>query len=210
MSSSPHHLIVDVKPSSSVEHQNVTTKVLGSLQSTFDYLDRVLPVPREHRDVDALTELFQLVYRRRPIGVGGNEHGASTVLSQMKCELAGRRGFPTTLKAHQHDHGRMMFQLQWRVGTSHYVDEFVPDDLYELLIWSEALENFFPQCFLLDVLDEILYNLVVDIGFEQRQLDLPHGLVDVLLRQPSLPSDRFKDLREFLLKTFEHGQHLFS
>ena len=53
--------------------------------------------------------------------------------------------------------------------------------------------------------DEVLDDLEVDVGFEQRAADLAHRLVDVLLGQPALAAEAAEGLGQAVGEGFEHG-----
>ena len=62
-----------------------------------------------------------------------------------------------------------------------------------------------PEGALLDVIDELAHDLEVDVGFEQRQADLAHGLVDVGLAQLAVAAQLAEDALQALGEGFEHG-----
>ena len=55
-------------------------------------------------------------------------------------------------------------------------------NLHDLLTGRDAAQHFFAQRLFLDARDESLRDLEIDIGFEQREADLPQRIVDVRLR----------------------------
>ena len=58
----------------------------------------------------------------------------------------------------------------------------------------QTRKNVLSHRLLLDFSDELFDNLEVDVRFEQRQLDLPHGVVDVRLRQYALAAQFLKGI----------------
>ena len=68
-------------------------------------------------------------------------------------------------------------------GAAHQLRELLVDDLDDHLAGVEALEHAGADRLLADVGDELLGDLEVDVGLEQREADLAHRLVDVGLAQ---------------------------
>ena len=69
------------------------------------------------------------------------------------------------------------------VAAAHERGQLFVDDLHHLLPGREALQDLRPQSALLHVRDELAHDLEVDVGLEQRETDLAHGLVDIGLAQ---------------------------
>ena len=63
------------------------------------------------------------------------------------------------------------------------------DDLHDLLARVEALQDVLAARALLDLGDEVLDDLEVDVGFEQREPDLAHRLRDLLVVEPALAAE---------------------
>jgi hypothetical protein len=63
------------------------------------------------------------------------------------------------------------------------------DDLDDLLAGVELADDLGPEAALLDGRRELLDDLEVDVGLEQRETDLAHGLVDVVLGQRAVGAD---------------------
>ena len=80
------------------------------------------------------------------------------------------------------------------VGAAHHFDQLVVYDLDYLLPRRQTRKNVLSHRLLLDFSDELFDNLEVDVRFEQRQLDLPHGVVDVRLRQYALAAQLLKGI----------------
>jgi hypothetical protein len=59
-------------------------------------------------------------------------------------------------------------------------------DLDHLLAGREAVQHVRAHRPFANAVDELLDDCEVDVGLEQRQADLAHGLVDVVLGQPPL------------------------
>jgi len=63
------------------------------------------------------------------------------------------------------------------------------DDLHDLLAGGEALQHVGAEGALLHRRDELAHDAEVDVGLEQRQADLAHRPVDVVLAQPALAAE---------------------
>ena len=62
-------------------------------------------------------------------------------------------------------------------------------DLHDLLAGVEALQDVLAARALLDLRDEVLDDLEVDVGLEQREADLAHRLRDLLVVEPTLAAE---------------------
>ncbi len=60
------------------------------------------------------------------------------------------------------------------------------DDFHHVLGGIQPLQHILTDGLLLDARDEILHHAIIDVGFQQRQPNLPCRLRDVILRQPAL------------------------
>jgi len=64
-------------------------------------------------------------------------------------------------------------------------------DLHDLLARREALHHLGAEGALLHVGDELAHHLEVDVGLQQRDADLAHGRIDVLVAQLARPRRPF-------------------
>ena len=76
-------------------------------------------------------------------------------------------------------------QVERPVARRQERDELVVDDLDDLLAGGQALEDLRADGALADARDEVLDDLEVDVGLEQREADLAHGGIDVGLADPA-------------------------
>ena len=63
-----------------------------------------------------------------------------------------------------------------------------------------------PTRALLDAGDELLHHAQVDVGLEQREADLAHGLRDRLLVEPSASAEVAEGVLKLVGKCVEHGR----
>ena len=82
--------------------------------------------------------------------------------------------------------GRLLLGLQSAFGIAEERDHFVADDLDDLLRRRQAAEHILSQRAIADPVDERLDDLEIDVGFEQRETDLPKRSLHVLGSQPRL------------------------
>ena len=97
----------------------------------------------------------------------------------MAGELRGRRGLARALQADERDDGRIAGEAERPVARAEERDELLVDDLDDLLAGGEALQDLRADRPLADAGDEVLDDLEVDVGLEQRKPDLAHRGVDV-------------------------------
>ena len=72
-------------------------------------------------------------------------------------------------------------KLSADIRAAEHLDQFVADDLHDLLSRTQALQHFLADGFLSDGVRELLDDLEVDVRFKQRHADFLERLFDVLL-----------------------------
>ena len=77
------------------------------------------------------------------------------------------------------------------------------DDLDHLLRRGEALHHFLAHGLFGDGGDEVLGDLVVYVGFQQRHAHFAHGRFDVALAQLALAAQLFKYLIQLFAERFK-------
>ena len=82
------------------------------------------------------------------------------------------------------------------------------DDLDDHLAGVDVLDDVGADGALLDALHEVLDDLVVDVGLEQRQADLAHGHVDVVFADAAAPGQAGQGGLESVGEGVEHGLSL--
>ncbi len=102
-------------------------------------------------------------------------------------ELAGQGGLTGTLQTGQHDHRRRILGEGQLTGlTAEDADQFLVDDLDDLLGRVERTGDLGALGAVLDAGDEFADHGKRDVGFQQSQPDLAGGRVDVGVGQPAL------------------------
>ena len=148
--------------------------------------DRVGALLAEDRHLELAPELLELVDRRGPLEVGGDEPRLAALLAQEQRELGGGGRLPGALEAREQDHGRRPAREgELRVAGAHQRGQLLVDDLHDLLARRQALEHVRAERALAHAADEVLDDLEVDVGLEQREPDLAHGARDRLVVEPS-------------------------
>ena len=84
------------------------------------------------------------------------------------------------------------------LAAAHQGAQFVVDQLDHLLRGGQALQDVGADGLVGDGLDKILDHLEVDVGLQQRQAHLAHGLPDVAFGQASLGAQLFENVIEFV------------
>jgi len=97
-------------------------------------------------------------------------------------KFSGRCRFAGALQADKHDYGgRLRREVEADVFSAQHVNQFVADNFDDLLPWAQALKNILADRLGPHRIGELLDDLEVHIGFEQRDADFLQGAIDVLL-----------------------------
>src|SRR3954449_2688466 len=150
--------------------------------------------------------LQELVDRSGAVDVARRQRDRRAVLGrEVTRELGGRRRLARALEAgHQDDRRRPRREPDAHRRAAHQRRELLVDDLDDLLAGVELADDLRAQAPLLDGRRELLDDLEVHVGLEQRETDLAHGLVDVVLGQRPMGADVGERLLELLEKGVEH------
>ncbi len=106
------------------------------------------------------------------------------VLREPARQFAGGGGFAGALQADDQKYaGRLVGEAQLRFVAAEDLDQFLVNDLDDLLRRRERHEHFLAHGFLFDIFDELFDNTEVDVGFEERHADLPQGGLHVFSRK---------------------------
>ncbi len=183
-----HQLLVDVEPSRGVEEADVISLILRRRQRGAADRNRILIARRRvHRAAHLLSEQPKLLDRRRPLHVGGHEVGITVFFElQVTGELADRGGLSRALQADEHDwHRRSGGKVEAAPRLPHQRHQLLVNDLDDLLGRCERLEDFLAERLAADRLRELLDDLEVDVGLEEREPHFAQRLLDVCARGPS-------------------------
>ena len=110
------------------------------------------------------------------------------------------------LQADEHDDvGNAAREDELRVGAAEQFGQLVEHNLHDVLRRRERIEHLSRQAAFLRARAELLHDLKVHVGLEQRQADLAHGGVDVVFGEAALAAQAGKDALQTLRQAFEHG-----
>jgi hypothetical protein len=169
-----HHLLVDVEPARRVDDDDVTPLSAGLLETLRGNRNRIaLASLCIDGDLDLLSELLQLVDRSRSLKVAGDESGCLPLLAQEESKLGcGGRLTRALQTGEEDDRRRTSRERKLRAPGPHERRQLLVHDLHDLLTRREALQHLGTRCTLLHRGDELLDDLEVDVGLEQRESDL--------------------------------------
>ena len=144
-------------------------------------------------DVNLFGNHLELVARGGPIDVDGNEKRPMTAFLKPLGQLSGGRCLTRALKSDKHQDGRRLRrEIDADVLAAKHLDQFIPHDLYNLLSGTEALHHLLADRFGFYRIGELLHNLEVHIGFEQRHANFFQRFVQVSFGKLALAPQIFK------------------
>ena len=94
--------------------------------------------------------------------------------------------------------------LKRAVSLPSSVDQLVADDLDDLLGGRERGKHFSADGFGADVLDEVVDDVEVDVGFEQGDADFAQGFGDVFFSERALAAKDLEGALQFVCKVLKH------
>ena len=80
----------------------------------------------------------------------------------------------------------------------HHRPELIPDDLDNLMSWSQTLQDLLPNRLFAHTIDKLFDDLKVDVRFEESKSHLLERFSNILLGKHTLPTELFQNLFEFL------------
>ena len=105
---------------------------------------------------------------------------------------------------HENDGGRLGGEFEARRVFAEEGDELVANDLDDLLGGREGGEDFSAHGFDADVLDEVVGDVEVDVGFEQGHADFAQSVGDVFFSERALTAQSLEGALQFVCKGFKH------
>ena len=102
--------------------------------------------------------------------------------------------------------GRSLAKRDLVIDRPHEGDQFVVDDLDDLLAGIDAREHVLPDGLGFDLGDEVVGDGEVDVGFEQRPADLAQAVADVVGREPAAAAEFAQGVLEATLNRIEHAE----
>ncbi len=140
-----------------------------------------------------------------PVNVHRNQQRTVAAILQPVGQLArGRRLTGTLQSGHQDDRRRLRCKFQLGGIFAEGFDQFVADDLDDLLAGRERRHHLLPDRLGLNVVDQVLDDFEVDVGFQQRQTDLFQRLGNVFFGEDGLSAKGLEGALQFFLEILEH------
>ena len=179
-----HQGLVYVQASGRVQDQHVAALAGCRGQRMDAYFHRVAAgVALVHRHADLGAQRLELGDGRGPLYIGGHQKRLFAGLLEHAGQLARRGGLTCALQAHHHQHvGRAAAHVQGLGLATHQRGQLLLDDLDDHLGGGEAFHHLLAHGPLAHSGNEVLGDLVVDVGFQQGQADFSHGVGNVLFR----------------------------
>jgi len=116
----------------------------------------------------------------------GNQKRPFAFFEQILAEFSGGGGFAAALESCEEDNcWAGGDEVDSGIDRPHESCELVIYDFYEDLAGMETFYYIGTDGGLLDILAELLYDVVVDIGFQQGLSDITHGIGDIGLGDSS-------------------------
>ena len=215
----PHQLLVDTEAAGGVDDHHVVVlghrlvdtgprhrhRIAGADAENTLAADAGPRMRREHRHSGSFADDLQLRDRAGTLQVTGHQQRGVTLLLEPVTELAGQGGLTRALQAGEHDdRRRLLGELHAPGLTAEDPDEFLVDDLDDLLGRVEGGRHLCTLGALLDLGDEPADHRQRDVGFEQRQADLAGGPVDVGVGQSAFAAQILQGTGQPVGEGIEH------
>ena len=127
--------------------------------------------------------------------------GRSPLLREPPGHLRRARGLPRPLQAGEHD--GLFFERE--VGRlPDEVDHLLVDDLEDVVARGRAARRLLVERPFPNVAREVHHQVDVDVGLQQRALDLLHDVLDVLLVEPGFATEVVEGAPERASKVVEY------
>ena len=202
-----HQRLVDREAAGGVEDDDVADLALGRLDAAAGDVDDRGPDGRPvDGDVEAACpSVSSWSAAAGRYGSAATSSGRRPSLTTCRASLARRGRLARALEADHRDDRRVARQVEGPVAGRQERDQLVVDDLDHLLAGRQAVEHLVADRPLADARDEVLDDLEVDVGLEQREPDLAHGGIDVGLADPAAAGQVAERLAQPLAEGVEHG-----
>ena len=177
----------------------------GLLDGALGDIDRVRAVTAEDRHADLATERGQLVGSGGTIDVARGEQRRTALLLEQVGQLYGRRGLTGALQAHEHDDiGDAVAKDELALGGTEHLGELIEHDLDDVLRRRQRLHDLGGHAALLGLGNELLDDLKVNVGLEQRHANIAHGRGNIGLGQLTLTAQAVKCVVEAIAQGIKH------
>src|SRR5690606_15409471 len=155
-------------------------------------VDRLLTLnDRQGRNFDLLAKNLQLFLRGRAIDVERrHQRLLAVLLADQLAELGGRGCLTGALQAYHHDDdGRLRVKDQRRrILAAQHLDQFVVDDLDDLLTGSDRAQNLLTNGLFGYAGDEITRHRKSNVRFQKSDAHFAHRFANVCFVQRAAPA----------------------
>jgi len=148
---------------------------------------------------------LQLVDGGRPVDIAGRHQRTITALFEQFAELGGRGGFAGTVQTDQQNLQRAHPGERGRTFAEQ-ADEFVVDDLDDLLPGGDGLEHVLANALLLHAFDKFTGDPEMDVGREEGGPHFLQRCRHVFFGKFADDAQIAEGAAEFVGKGFEHGK----
>jgi len=177
-----------------VEDDYIVTLALGVPDGVLCDLDGIFAVFAIDVDVYLLAEDNQLLDSGRSSQVVGYQKRSFAFFDEVFCEFCGGCGFSAALEAGQQDYGWAgRDEIDAGIDGAHQSGQLVAYNFYQDLAGVEALYDLGSDGGLCDIRAELLYDVVVDVGFQEGLADIAHSIGDVGLGDSTSAGQRPED-----------------
>ena len=196
-----HQAVINVQPAGRVKNQRIATRSVGLDQGLLADRDRVGIGLAENRDADLGADDLELLDGRRALQVGGDQHRLAALRLEQLGQLAAGGRLARALKATQHqDSGSDLLEPDRRIHGTHQIDQLVVHDLDDLLLGTNALDQLRAGRLAVDPGHQILDNVEMNVGLEQRATNLAQTFLHIRFGQNTAGrGTRLKGRREAFL-----------
>jgi hypothetical protein len=112
-------------------------------------------------------------------------------------QLGGGSGFARAIQPNDQDSPGLI-QIERRRVAAEQDRQFIVKNFYDLLPGSDAAQNLFAQSFCFDARDEILCDLKIDVGLEQREPHLAQRAVNIGFADLSMAAQIFENILQLI------------
>ena len=196
-----HHVIINLKTSGGIQKQNVVSVLLRMCKSCLCNVYRAFGIPHfKNRNANLFSVYLKLPDCTGTINVKRCQKGLLSLQLQLACKLGCGGCFTGALKTCHHDHRDRFARLECNLRglRAHQADHLFIDDLDNLLCRVQSVHHLGSDCPLLNGCNELLHDAEVDVRLQKRHLHFLQRLLDILLRQLSLPAELGKCPIQFL------------
>ena len=190
---------VDLLPPGRVENLHVADLRLGPFQTRGRGAADIFLLRRRrvNRHAHLPGQSRELLNRGRPMQIARDQERETSLFLEQSGELGRRSGLARAVESHQKN-ARRLFEIQRRRVTTQERRHLVVENLHHLLPGRHTAQHFLAQRFLLHPRDEPLRHLKIDIRLEQRETHLAQRIIDVRLRDRTMPAQVLKNILQLI------------